>query len=372
MPQPRFGVSPLVATLLAVVATALVPSVAAAKTTVSLSGNTLVIVGDDAPSALAHESSYAGFQLRDTAGGEVSSGPGCAPIDLSAVACGAFPLGDPYGANYSITATLGGGDDTYKYAIFDGPQTVDGQGGDDTIETGGGKDTVNGGPGNDDLTGGRGDDTLDGGDGDDKVDGWDGSDSVTGGAGRDILLGDGGTLYSGGNDTLFARDGEADSLDCGGGADRAVIDAGGDTVNACATIDRPVAAGGGGGGGGTPVAALSVTGAVAKKQTPSALSKGKKLKVTLTSNATCSGVVAIGISKGEAKRLKLGKKIMSIGTGEATTVTAGAPTTLTVAVASKYRSKLKNASKLKATIVIACVDAAQRTFTGGLGVTLKK
>ena len=119
-------------------------------------------------------------------------------------------------------------------------------------------------------------------------------------------------------------------------------------------------------------AALSVAGGVTKKPSPKDLSQGKKLQAALTANATCSGVIAIAVSKGEAKRLGLGKKAMTIGTGKATTLTAGVSTTLTVSVASKHRSKLKKASKLKATVVIVCVDAANRQFTAGEAVTLKK
>lgn len=46
----------------------------------------------------------------------------------------------------------------------------------------------------------------------------------------------------GGDDQIFARDGEADSVDCGGGADRAEVDAA-DVVAGCASVDRPATAG---------------------------------------------------------------------------------------------------------------------------------
>ena len=99
----------------------------------------------------------------------------------------------------------GGGDET----------TVEGGGGNDTIYTSYGKDAINGGAGNDTIRG------------------YDGNDAIVGGPGEDTLIGD--TLGQTcnvltcstyiGNDVIDARDGERDSLDCGLGADTALVDA---------------------------------------------------------------------------------------------------------------------------------------------------
>ena len=71
------------------------------------------------------------------------------------------------------------------------------------------------------------DDTIDGGAGNDRVEGGIGHDTITGGPGKDALFGEGDGNYCGiyeckipfGNDTIDARDGEADQVDCGVGTD---------------------------------------------------------------------------------------------------------------------------------------------------------
>ena len=99
----------------------------------------------------------------------------------------------------------GGGDET----------TVEAGGGNDTVYTSYGADAINGGPGNDTIRG------------------YDGNDAIVGGPGQDTLIGDtlGQTCNFAtcstyiGNDVIDARDGERDSLDCGLGADTAIVDA---------------------------------------------------------------------------------------------------------------------------------------------------
>ena len=84
------------------------------------------------------------------------------------------------------------------------------------------------------LLGGTGADTLVGGSAADELAGGEGNDLVSGGAGDDVLSGDPGTdgLDGGdGADRILARDGEADSITCGPGADTADAD-GLDTVHA--------------------------------------------------------------------------------------------------------------------------------------------
>ena len=101
-----------------------------------------------------------------------------------------------------------------------------------------------GSPQADRLKAAHGADEIDGGAGDDNLEGGYGNDTITGGAGRDTINAD----ASGGcdifvcnapvgNDTVLARDGEADSIDCGVGTDRAVVDAI-DTVANCETVER--------------------------------------------------------------------------------------------------------------------------------------
>ena len=76
-----------------------------------------------------------------------------------------------------------------------------------------------GGGHDDTIFGLGGSDTLLGGAGDDMIDGGAGNDIITGGAGADRLLG------GPGSDTIYAVDDERDTIDCGPGNDRAVVDA---------------------------------------------------------------------------------------------------------------------------------------------------
>lgn len=119
--------------------------------------------------------------------------------------------------------------------------------------------TLVGSPHADRLKAAHGSDTIDGGAGDDQLEGGYGDDTITGGPGRDRILADasGGCDFfvcnaPVGNDTVLARDGEADSIDCGVGTDRAVVDPI-DTVANCETVDAGGTAGGPGPGapGGT-------------------------------------------------------------------------------------------------------------------------
>ena len=126
--------------------------------------------------------------------------------------------------------TMGDGPDRVEvYAPSDlGPSSVNGRGGDDV------------------LLAGNGAQTIDGGAGDDRIEGGFGNDTLTGGPGRDTIAADFtgsqcGILQSctipHGDDVVHARDGEADTIDCGVGTDRAIVDAI-DTVTNCETVER--------------------------------------------------------------------------------------------------------------------------------------
>lgn len=121
------------------------------------------------------------------------------------------------------------------------PDRLVGDGGPDELRGEGGDDTLIGAGGADVLIGGFGNDRLEGGDDGDSLTGGDGNDTLDGGAGPDSFVGD--SPIGVGNDTILARDGTAESIDCGPGTDTATIDAA-DTVPAdafsrCETVDRP-------------------------------------------------------------------------------------------------------------------------------------
>jgi Ca2+-binding RTX toxin-like protein len=105
---------------------------------------------------------------------------------------------------------------------------------------------VKGNGGADDIEGSDYADRLDGGSGPDHLYGGFGDDEITGGPGRDTILGDrdpacefgpifGSCTTGTGNDVIHARDGAADSIDCGPGADTAFVDRS-DTTSRCERI----------------------------------------------------------------------------------------------------------------------------------------
>jgi hypothetical protein len=139
------------------------------------------------------------------------------------------------------------------------PATVIGTDGDESVEIYAPEDrepsSIQGRGGADDLRAGSGRETIDGGAGDDRIEGGFNHDSLAGGPGRDVIYGDSTSGNCGGygqsctipfgNDTIDARDGEADQVDCGPGQDTARVDAV-DTVAAnCESVDRGPGSGGG-------------------------------------------------------------------------------------------------------------------------------
>ncbi len=128
-----------------------------------------------------------------------------------------------------------GGDDCLKGGA--GKDTMRGQGGKDVLSGNAGRDVLTGENGNDRLRGQAGNDKLKGARDNDKLNGGKGKDRLNGGVGNDLLLGgndadrlNGGkgkdVLSSGrGNDRVYAFDGKADAIRCGGGVDRVVVDA---------------------------------------------------------------------------------------------------------------------------------------------------
>lgn len=132
-------------------------------------------------------------------------------------------------------------------AAISRPSVLVGNGAANLLQGFDGNDTLDGGGGNDVLAGGGGNDALDGGAGDDALEGGSEDDRLTGGPGKDSFSGD----FSGsfnqtivGNDAIFARDGVAESVSCGPGADTAQVDTidtvAGDPQNGCETVDKAV------------------------------------------------------------------------------------------------------------------------------------
>ena len=192
---------------------------------------------------------------------KVAGVPTCMPLDPHTVSCAAvrrveLDLGD--GPDVAAIATPreveiegGNGPDRYVALANDWPSRVDFSGGI-------GRDVANyffatagvgvsvdlsagdGRPGDDDrirgtvesVFGSAFGDTLAGGRHAERLLGLDGDDQITGGAGQDVLSG------GPGNDSIDARDGEADTVDCGGWAlDRAAVDIDAEaSITGCAEV----------------------------------------------------------------------------------------------------------------------------------------
>src|SRR4051794_18850070 len=190
-------------------------------------------------------------------------------------------------SHVSGTFSGGPGDDLFTvYANLDeGNSKLIGNGGNDKLTAGDYADTVDGGAGSDVLVGGLGNDTITGGPGQDTING-DATASTCG-------------LYSCkvpfGNDTINARDGEVDTIDCGVGQDTAVVDAV-DIVSSCETVDVGGASskhgppGNGGPSGSGPAA--TVKGKLSIK----AIAK-KGLGVTVPCATACKVSVSLVVNK---------------------------------------------------------------------------
>ncbi len=124
-----------------------------------------------------------------------------------------------------------------------------GSGGSDNLFGHAGFDRIDGLGGDDDVNGGTGDDELYGGTGADRLEGSADEDYLEGGAGADVFEGDNVCTEepcTGGSDFIQARDGESDIVNCGVGADTALVDfvdvVAQDTQHGCERIDRLAAA----------------------------------------------------------------------------------------------------------------------------------
>jgi Ca2+-binding RTX toxin-like protein len=158
-----------------------------------------------------------------------------------------------------------------------GTATLDGGDGDDDLRSEETADTLAGGAGDDKLSAGKGADVVHGGDGNDLLrdddgvtpagdllDGGAGYDTLGGGPGRDQIAGDRQArcnelhcdfMDGFGNDTIDARDGEPDSVQCGPGTDTVHADPQDLVADDCEHVDRP--------GGAAPAAAkLTIVGSV--------------------------------------------------------------------------------------------------------------
>ena len=232
----------------------------------------------------------------------------------------------------SVSGTFTGGpgaDDFFIRAAFNdsAPSTVAGGGGPDKLVGHDYMETIDGGPGDDVIEGGLNDDTL------------------TGGPGKDQILGDSSQntcnflacRYPFGNDTIYARDGEKDSIDCGVGEDKAVVDAI-DVVSGCETVDAGKGGGGGQGPGGSDGTLVG----------PSKFSR-KALKKGVAAAHDCASACTLKLTLTADKKTakKLGTKLVATGKASGT-----GTVTVTAKLTQKARKRLGRLRSGKATMAL--------------------
>ena len=218
-----------------------------------------------------------------------------------------------------------------------------GSAGPDNFEGNGGDDDMHGAGGNDDLYGGSGDDRVFGDAGADKVQGASGADSVDGGPGTDQLYGDIAScslFCTFDSDTLLARDGERDTVDCGAGADTAQVDQL-DVVAFCAVVDRQ--------GGGLAKASFA----------------GSKKIVKVSRRGRFSYRFRAGAGlKGKAVFKNVAKKSF--------TVPAGGRVTLKMALTRKKLALLRRNGKIKTRLTVTLRDGTGGSSVASKSLTLKR
>ena len=239
------------------------------------------------------------------------------------------------------------GGDIEKIEGTTGNDFFTGSAGPDNFEGDSGDDEIHGAGGNDDLYGGGGDDRVFGDAGNDKVQGANGADTVDGGSGADQIYGDIGScsvFCSFDADTLFARDGERDAVDCGSGADTAQVDQL-DVVAFCASIDRQ---------------GVAPPGGVAK----ASFARSKKtVKVNRRGRFSYSFRAGPRL-KGKAVFRKLAKKSF--------TVPASGRVTLKMVLTRKQRALLRRVGKIKTKVTVTLRDGAGGSSRASANLTLKR
>jgi hypothetical protein len=184
-----------------------------------------------------------------------------------------------YAGMEAIDLALPDGGQTADASQFEGSLRVDAGGGADTITGTTGADVLNGGPGN---------------------------DFIDGGGGADVYQGGGGL------DLLHARDGVADTGDCGADEDTLVADAI-DALVGCERVELPVV-----------VAPPDTTKPVLGVRRATLRNRRLRLPVSCPATETrCAGIVtlaAVGRRKGASVRVRLGAITLQLAGGQTKTL----------------------------------------------------
>ncbi|HWI72089.1 MAG TPA: calcium-binding protein [Baekduia sp.] len=234
----------------------------------------------------------------------------------------------------------------------------------------------------DTLTGLGGDDHIEGYDQNDRIDGGDGADRLVGGSGDDTIIGGGGVdsidgdgvgawgQVIAGNDTINARDGLAEPINCGLATDTAILDptdtVPADPTTACENIDRGPAAPApppGGGGGGTASAAKPAITSTSLRYRDGRVALIVSCPAAAT--ATCAGTLRART----ASKVRVGQHRKTVTVLSASySVEPGQRRTLKLRPTSAGRTLLRRSKTLKLAVELRAKGAKTATATKRLTV----
>lgn len=335
-------------TIVCALALLIVPAIASASVA-SRSGNAVTITGGAESNviSLTSECCYYNARISDAAG--ITAEGECTQDSPTAVTCGTSQ------DELDVSVTLGDGNDSFTAPSGALRVNVDGGAGDDTIVGTGGDDVIRGGEGNDDLEGSHGNDQVSGDAGDDIVGGGTAADTVIGGPGRDRIAGDGSGFYSnGGSDVIDSRDGEADTVSCGLGADTVTADSLDVIDGECEGVDKGSTPEPPPNGGGSEGLSVAMTPPRSVKLATFLGRSGFKFNVAFS--ADCQAAIRITVGGADSRRLKLGRGATTLAK-IASPVTAGA-FEVTLKPTSRFRTKLRRLRRVPATILLSCNDGS--------------
>ena len=217
----------------------------------------------------------------------------------------------------------------------------------DTVQGLGGDDLIDGANGNDALDGGAGNDTIYGGGNDDVIVGGPGLDSLSGEGSASGMF-----ISVAGNDRIDAADGVREQLNCGPGADTAIVDAldvvPQDPGSLCEAVQRGGAAG----------SSVSIGRGGLKV-------KRGRIRVKLgcpAGGATCKGRVSVRTAK--EVRLGSGRRKVTVASGPFS-VQAGRSTAVRLRPSSAGRRLLRRVSsvRVRVTVTSSGKRVARRTVS---------
>lgn len=271
-----------------------------------------------------------------------------------------FRTGDDGGVSLSLNdiaddGATGEGDNLHSDIEIvyggEGNDTITGGPGRDAISGRGGIDTLAGGPAADAVVGGPERDTVSGGPGNDRLEGGSGDDRVDGGPGLDSLYGDTETCAlptcPSGNDTLLARDGEKDAIQCGPGADSAQVDfidvVATDGLALCESVDRAPEQ------QQVPCCAPPQQSIVFGSSVIGKASVKRGLRVRITCPAACRFSATVVAGRKVARRYKLGRGKVTIASARGRLAQAGSRV-VTLRLTTKARRRLARVRKATVTL----------------------